>query len=114
MYRLLFTWEKLRPAGHPGQGTCVCMAINVEARSRSLYLYAKSLVHRINRNEVRSHWLSALVFVNDSLAWCSYSDLMNIYKTLFMTRDLNPSGVDIEHYVCRIDIHEFNIHTNVG
>lgn len=79
------------------QGTCVCMAVHMDARSRNLYLRAKSLVHHINRNKDRSHWLSALIFVNEGQVWCPYCDLMNTYTKLFKTRDLNPSRVDIEH-----------------
>lgn len=36
------------------QGPCICVAVNIDAGSRSLYLYAKSLVHHMNRNKDHS------------------------------------------------------------
>lgn len=74
------------------------MAVGMDARSRSLYLHAKPLVHHMNRNKDNSHWVSGCVFVNEGHVWCSYCVFMNKYKKkLFRTRDLNPPEVDTEH-----------------
>lgn len=87
------------------------MAISMDGMARSLYLLPKSLVHPVMRSKNCSHCVSAPIFVNKGHVWCSYCNLVNKYKKLFQTRGLNPT---LSIYVCRIGIHEFNIHTNGG
>lgn len=66
------------------------VGISMDGRARSLYLHSKPLVHPVNGNKNCSQWVSAPIFVNKGNVWCSYCNLVNKYKKLLKTRDLNP------------------------